>query len=170
MSNFWAQRLGVQPAPQPVQQPAPVAAPGAPWWAPAPIPQVGLPVGQPQPVQMPQHGLPQGYPQPVPMPQAEEPHHGWGNVEKSRAKAKSSKLTSVCSNCGSGNVFRATTNGMERCYDCGDNPRFSQMGGEGGMPSEISGPTQQARQVSGGGGAGGVNNFNPQKVIGRVAG
>lgn len=161
MSNFWAQRLGVQPAPQPVQQQpaAPTATPGAPWWAPQPLPQQF----QPAPVQQPQYA-------PQQQAQPEEQHHGWGSIKGSMAKAKSAKLTSTCGNCGSGNVFRPTPNAMEQCYDCGENPRFSQTGGEGGLPSEVSGPTQQARQISGGGGAGGVNNFNPQQVIGRVAG
>ncbi|WP_028785317.1 hypothetical protein [Terracoccus sp. 273MFTsu3.1] len=161
MTNFWAQRLGVQPAPQQVQPAAPVATPGAPWWAPAPVPQ---------PVPMPQApGIP-GYP-PVPMPQVPAPepeHHGWGSVKGSLAKAKSAKLTSVCGNCGSGNVFRPTPNAMEQCYDCGENPRFSQTGGEGGLPSEASGPTQQARQISGGGGAGGRSNFNPGEIVARL--
>lgn len=173
MTNFWAQRLGVQPAPQPVQQPAPVATPGSPWWAPPvapqPMPQVAPPPGYPQPVPMPQVPGPPGYP-PVPMPQVPqaEEHHGWGDPAKSRAKAKSAKLTYVCSNCGSGNVFKPTPNAMEQCYDCGENPRFSQTGGEGGLPSEISGPTQQARQISGGGGAGGQSNYHPQQVVDRL--
>ena len=160
-SNFWASRLGVNPqppaAPQPVyQQPQvpqqPAAAP-RPWWANdyyAPTP----PVPQQAPVE-----------QQVPV----EQHQGWGTIEGSKRKAKSSRSTETCPECGSTNYFRPDkiANAMQQCYDCGYNPRFSQAGGEGGLPSDASGPAQPARQLAEGG-AGGVSQFSPSTIVGRL--
>jgi hypothetical protein len=99
---------------------------------------------------------------------APEPHHGWGDPAKSRQKAQSARLTDVCPACGSGNVFRPSQNAMLQCYECGENPRFTQTGGGGGLPSETGSPATPARQISGGGGAKGVSNFNPGNIIAHV--
>lgn len=153
--NFWATRLGVnapqqpQYVPQPAQQPAGVPVP---WYA------------NPYTVQtqQPAQELPQqSYP--------EQENQGWGSVRGSLAKAKSSKLSGTCPNCGSDNYFRpdGQPNAMEQCYGCGYNSRFSQTGGEGGMPSGESGPTQAARQLPTAG-AGGASQFNPGNIIAHI--
>lgn len=148
MSNFWANRLGVNPAPQP-QQPQQGPTTPQPWFA----NPYSLPAQQ-----APQKPAQQAYP-------AEETE-GWGSVRGSLAKAKSSRLAETCPNCGSDNYFRpdGQPNAMSQCYGCGYNPRFSQTGGEGGMPSGEAGPTQAARQLSTGG-KGGVSQFNPGNII-----
>lgn len=152
MSNFWASRLGVSQPAAPQQQP--VSAPAlVPWWANDYAQYV-----QPQ----------------TPQPQAQEPTAepepgGWGTIAGSMRKAKSAKLSDVCPECGSGNMFRpeGSPNAMLQCYECGYNPRFSQTGGQGGMPSGESGPATPARQLASAG-AGGVSQFSPGTIVGRV--
>lgn len=156
MTNFWATRLGVA-APAPAQQPAPVAAPATPkpWWANDYSQFTQQPPQQSAPVQQ----------------QAPEPEQtgGWGTIKGSLAKARSARSTETCPECESSNIFRPVgmPNAMAQCYECGYNPRFSQTGGQGGLPSSESGPATPARQLATAG-AGGVSQFNPQTIIGRV--
>lgn len=156
--NFWATRLGTAPA-------APAAPPvmptARPWWQ--------QPSGLPQQQQAPQPQQPPQYPQqaaPVENPVDES---GWGTVAGSMAKAKSAKLTATCPECDSTNFFRPAgqPNAMEQCYDCGYNPRFSQMSAQGGLPSDASAPAQPARQIASGG-LGGASNFNARNIVARV--
>ena len=147
--NYWATRLGT-PAPAPAATPAAPAT--TPWWANDYSRAIQQPVQQQRP--------------PAQQVPVEEPG-GWGTVKGSMAKAMSSKSSESCPECGSGNIFRPTPNSMLQCYECGHNPRFSQTGGQGGLPSGDAGPATPARQLSSGG-AGGVSQFNPQTIVGRL--
>jgi hypothetical protein len=144
VSNFWADRLGTAPA-APAAPPAqPQAAPQqGPWWQ------------APQPVQ-PQQAPPQ---QTVVVEQ-----------EYTTDKAQSARSTETCPECGSGNVFKpkGQPNAMPQCYHCGWNPRFEHSTAGAGMPSDKSVPVQSARQISGGGGAGGVSNYNPSNIVAHI--
>ena len=160
-SNFWAKALGVQqpaaPAPQPVAQPV------QPWYAP--------PVYQPQPQSQGFYPpVPQGQPYPGhPQAPAEEEQSGWGTVEGSTAKAKSARLDTTCPECGGSNYFRPEgfPNATPQCYNCGANGRFSQTGGQGGLPSDKSVPATPARQTAAGG-AGGASQFRPDVIVGHL--
>lgn len=161
MSNFWANALGIQQPAAPVPQQ--VAPPVQPWYAPpaypsAPPPQQfvpQVPAGQPYP----------GHPQ---APVVEE-QGGWGTIEGSTKRAKSARMDTVCPECGNDKYFRpeGMPSAMAQCYECGYNPRFSQTGGQGGLPSDQSVPASPARQIASGG-KGGVSHFEPKTIIGRV--
>lgn len=155
MSNYWATRLGVNTAPAAPERVMPQARP---WWQTEYVP-AGAPSAAP--------AAPVAPVQQVPAPEPDE--GGWGTVAGSMAKAKSSRLTNSCPECGGTNVFRpeGQPNAMEQCYNCGWNPRFSQTSGAGGLPSDASGPATPARQISSGG-AGGVSQFNPGNIVARV--
>lgn len=168
MSNFWATKLGMPTAPQPA--PAPVQSPVTPWYAPPqyhpqPVPQ--QPQYQPQQFapQVPQGQPYPGHPQ---APQPEQQPGQWGTIEGSMQRARSAKLHDECPECGSSNYFQpqGIANAMKQCYSCGYNPRFSQTGGEGGLPSSEAGPATPARQTSAGGGGG--SQFRPDVIVGRV--
>jgi hypothetical protein len=143
VSNFWADRLGTAPA-APAAPPAqPQAAPQqGPWWQP------------PAPVQ----------------PQQAPPQQVVAEEEYTTEKAQSSRLTETCPECGSGNIFKpkGMPNAMPQCYHCGWNPRFEHSTAGAGMPSDKSVPVQSARQISGGGGAGGVSNYNPGNIVAHI--
>lgn len=101
--------------------------------------------------------------------QAQQNDGTWGTVEGSLKKAVSAKLTETCPECGSGDYFRPAgqPNAMQQCYTCGYNGRFAHSTAGGGMPSDGSAPTHPSRQIASGG-KGGVNNFRPQQIIGRI--
>lgn len=160
--NFWATKVLGAGAPAPAQQvppafqpQAPVAAPAAtPWWA----NDYTQALQQVQPQQQVPH-------QPAP----EEQAGMWGTVKGSMSKAKSARSSETCPECGTGNIFRpeGQPNAMLQCYECGYNPRFSQTGGAGGLPSDASGPATPARQLATAG-AGGVSQFSPSTIVGRI--
>lgn len=164
MGNFWAQALNLPAAPAPAppqppyQQPAPIPQP---WYAP---PQYQQPA---QPYQM-QPAVPQGQPYPG-HPQAPAPEQPgmWGTIEGSSRRAKSARLTQTCPECGSGNYFRpeGKPNALLRCQNCGYNERFTQSGGDGGLPGGDGQavPATPARQTSAGGGGG--SQFRPDVII-----
>lgn len=153
--NFWATQLGGTPAPAPAQQPSIAGYPNG--YSPSPFYQPPAQQHQ-QPVQ--QH-------QQVPQQNDGE----WGTIEGSLKKARSASLTETCPECGSGDFFKpqGNPNAMSQCYTCGYNPRFGHTTAGGGMPSGDTGPTQAARQTESGG-RGGVSNYRPQQVIGKVGG
>lgn len=154
-TNFWAKALGVQPPAAPAPQPAPPAV--QPWYAPP-----AYPPAQPQQFAP---AVPQGQPQ---APVVEE-QGGWGSIEGSTARAKSARIDTGCPECGGDNYFRPEghPSAMAQCYSCGYNPRFSQTGGQGGLPSDKSVPATPARQTSAGG-ANGASQFRPDVIVGHI--
>lgn len=155
-SNFWAAKLGVTTTP--VAPAAPQTVPAAPqqpqpgpWWA------------------NPSYGVPQAAAAPQQVVQPVEVNAYNGTAHGSAAKAQSAKHTGTCPECGSGNYRGGLgQNEMTRCYECGYNPRFTQSGTGGGLPSGTAGPTSPSRQVASGG-AGGRSNFQPQNpAAGRI--
>lgn len=142
MSNFWS-----QVAAAPAAAPAPVAG-----YSPSPF------FAPPQPFQAPSQA-------PAAVEAPEVPGQ-WGSIAASTAKAQSSRLTQTCPECNSGNFFapHGQPNMMPVCYNCGYNPRFSQMTAGGGLPSDSSAPARPAKQMN----SKGTSNFQPQNIIGRI--
>lgn len=87
-------------------------------------------------------------------------------VAQGNPKAPSSMSLKSCPECGSGNYTGSPGDStkMQRCYDCGYNPRFGQQAGAAGLPADKSTPAQAARQVST------TNNYQPGTVIGHIDG
>lgn len=121
------------------------------WWAQKlaqnnPAPQVGRPANMP------------------PMPPSQQPMAPMPSFQpQSTRQAPSASQTATCPDCGSGNYF-AIQNSAPRCYDCGypiqqSGSRFGSLTG-----AHVEGATKQAtgNDTSGG--------YNPQNIIGRIAG
>lgn len=138
--SFWAQKLGVPPAtpaPTPTVAPQqPQEAPAGPWWS---QPAYGHTLATPAPVAP-----------------AEQP-------SRAMQLAESVRHTATCPGCGSGNYRGGYGNEMQRCYDCGYNPRFSQQGGAAGLPSGHGAATPSKQVASGG--AGGVSRFSATSLV-----
>jgi hypothetical protein len=109
VSDWWAARLGGQPAPQARQE---------------------------QPTQWHDHGTPQQWaPQPnqyqqqPQVPQA--PKVTMHNLIEAMAQWKGgpgARNSARCPDCGSPNLFDRGSNMAPQCYDCGANPRFAPQG------------------------------------------
>lgn len=82
------------------------------------------------------------------------------NQDNFVSKAQTSRMNDRCPACFSGNYFPPQGTTRYRCYDCGY--PLVQAGSGGGLPSDSSGPSTPARQVSTG------NNFNPNTIVGRI--
>lgn len=146
MSGFWEKQF-VAPAPAAAPPQQPQAAPQAasePWWRTTPA----------QPVQQPQQ-------EPGTSPE------DLGSATLNPRQAQSLRADAgSCPDCGSSNYFEFKAHGSSstRCYECGYNPKFTQMGAGGGLPSDNGAPATPTRQVST------ANNFNPQQIVGSVPG
>lgn len=140
----------------------------------------GAPVAQPRqevvPQQVPwyQQGLPTTpqVPQQT-VPQFQQPQDGLELIEgemldpaRFRKAEHRRDGHGDCPSCGSDNYHRpkGMPNAILQCYNCGYNPRFGEQSGTAGIPDSNTGPAQPARQLST------ANNFNPQTIVGKVAG
>lgn len=123
MSNFWANKVGVQ---QPQQQAPPAPQPVRPWWQPAPVQQT-----QTAPAQQPQYqpGQPPAQPQQASVDPNQQYHIGdlLRQDGYTTTKAVSARSDERCPSCGSGNYLNiaGSETRPKRCFDCGHNPMFS---------------------------------------------
>jgi hypothetical protein len=186
----------VQPQVNPAYLPTPV---GNAWWQPQPTSAPQYPQGYPpappgypqQPPQYPGQFPPQAYPPGYPQQQPPYPPQGYPppgqyqpqgyppgyypppeeDLSAHLAKAKSSKVTDRCPECGSGNMMPPRGRQSHgRCFECGYNGgMFEQTGSQGGLPSGVDAgaAATPARQVASGG-AGGQSNYSPQTIVDRI--
>jgi hypothetical protein len=142
-NNFWAARLGQQPAQQP-QQPAPAPASNRPWWEPPVTPQqpsAPAPVAPQQPVQQ------------APVPQNQERHLAdlLTQPEYSSTKARSAQDAEFCPSCGSGNYLHigGLLNRPKRCFECGFNPMFEHStAGASGIGQNLPQHSARAQNIA----------------------